>query len=331
MLSDVLRTVRMTGAFFFDIEAHLPWGSVVPTVADIAQRVMPEHEVVVPFHLVTEGSCWAEISDDPANAIKVSAGDVVIFARGDEHVFASSPGFRHAPNPSNYDPLPGRRRSLRYVVKGDDEDGPITCRYVCGYFGCDAGPFNPLLDALPRMLRVKTSLPEQTWLSSLALAGVSESEKAGAGGDVMLARLAELMFVDVLRQHMDALPDQSRGWLAGVRDRHVGAALGLIHERPAEDWTLASLARTVGLSRSAFAARFADLVGIPAAQYLARWRLTLATRWLENPAVSIGQAGAEVGYASEAAFHRAFKKYAGVTPGAWREKRWTIRDAAAPE
>ena len=325
VLSDVLRTVRMTGAFFFHIEAHAPWGSVCPTIPDVAHRVMPEHEVVVAFHVVTSGQCWTVIPDDPSTAIEVSAGDVIIFSRGDEHVFASSPAFRDKADPTKYDPPLGRRRTLQYVINGDS-GAPETARYVCGYFGFDAGLFNLLLDALPRMFRAKTT---QDWLANLALAGVGESERGTVGGEVMLARLADLMFVDVIRQHIDSLPEQSRGWLAGLRDRHVGAALGLMHERPADDWTLETLARKVGLSRSVFAERFTGLVGMPAAQYLARWRLTVAARLLDDPQVSFAEAGARVGYQSEAAFQRAFKKHVGTPPGAWRKARMTPRSMPA--
>jgi AraC-like DNA-binding protein len=326
VLSDVLSTVRMTGAFFFHIEAHLPWGSVIPTVADIAHRVMPEHEVVIPFHVVTKGSCWAEMSDDPASAIRVHEGDVVVFPRGDEHVFTSTPGLRDAPaDPTKYDLPPGRRRPLRFVL--NEANGPETCSYVCGYFGCDARPFNPLLDALPAMFRAHTSASNRAWLSNLALAGVDESEKVSAGGDTMLSRLAELMFVEVMRQHIDALPEDARGWLSGLRDRHVGKSLALIHARPTESWTLESLAREVGLSRSVFAERFTDYVGIPPAQYLARWRLTLAARLLEDPQTSIAQAGARVGYESAAAFQRAFKKHVGSAPGEWRRRHRAQADA----
>ena len=317
VLSQVLGTVRMTGAFFFHIEAHTPWGSVCPTIPDIKSRVMPHHDVVVAFHVVTYGKCWTVIPDDPGTAVEVSAGDVVIFARGDEHIFASSPRFRDKPNPANYDPPIGRKRTLHYVINGDG-DAPVTCRYVCGYFGFDSPLFALLMDSLPRMFRARTSAD---WLSQLALAGVGESEKDTAAGDVMLARLAELMFVDVLRQHIDALPDQSRGWLSGLRDRHIGKALQLIHSQPAEAWTLDTLAHEVGLSRSVFAERFAEFVGVPPAQYLARWRLVLATRLLDNPQISIAQAGAEVGYESSDAFQRAFKRHLGKAPGEWSKNR----------
>jgi transcriptional regulator GlxA family with amidase domain len=193
--------------------------------------------------------------------------------------------------------------------------------------GGAARPFNPLIDALPRMFRARTSEANREWLSTLAQAGVAESERDGAGAETMLAKLAELMFVEVVRRHIDDMPVDARGWLAGLRDRHVGAALQLIHERPREAWKVESLAHEVGLSRSVFAERFTSFVGIPAIQYLARWRLTVAAQLLEDKNVSIEQAGTEVGYESEAAFNRAFKKHVGATPGAYRKGR---RLAAEP-
>ena len=144
----------------------------------------------------------------------------------------------------------------------------------------------------------------------------------------MLAKLSELMFVEVVRRYIDEMPPDSRGWLAGLRDRSIGAALGLIHGRPREDWTVETLAQQVALSRSAFAERFTSFVGIPVIQYLARWRLTVAARLLEDKNVSIEQAGTEVGYESEAAFNRAFKKFVGTTPGAWRKGRRLVAEAA---
>jgi AraC-like DNA-binding protein len=129
------------------------------------------------------------------------------------------------------------------------------------------------------------------------------------------------MFVDVVRNHIDTLPAGSQGWLSGLRDEHVGAALRLIHARPTEAWTIERLAREVGLSRSAFAERFVHYVRITPMSYLARWRMQLAARLLERPSISVAQAGAEVGYESEAAFNRAFKRFVGVPPGTWRKAR----------
>jgi AraC-like DNA-binding protein len=194
-------------------------------------------------------------------------------------------------------------------------------RFVCGYLGCDARPFNPILDALPRLLHVKRSSVGGQLTHDLIRVALAETQRPRAGGETMLSKLSELMFLQAVREHIDTLPPESTGWLAALRDRHVGAALHLMHARPAEPWTLDSLSREVGLSRSVFTERFTDVVGAPAMHYLSNWRLQLAARLLENQGLSIAQAAAEVGYESEAAFNRAFKKQVGLPPGAWRKSR----------
>jgi AraC-like DNA-binding protein len=317
VLSDVLRAVRLTGAIFFDVEAAEPWVATTPSVANFARAVMPGSEHLIVFHILTRGTCWAELTDDSMPPVRLKAGDLVVVPNGDEHSFASVPGMRARGDLSLY-----KRAGDRPVpVWVNEGGGPEHCHFVCGYLGCDARPFNPLLAALPRMFHASVSTATQSWLTSLVRAAVEESDHASAGGETMLAKLAELMFVEVIRKYVAGLPEDTRGWLSGLRDRHVGAALRLIHGRPAESWTLDGLARSVGLSRSVFADRFTQLVGVPPMQYLARWRLQLASHLLENRSVGIAVAAAQVGYESEAAFNRAFKKFVGVPPGAWRRGR----------
>ena len=238
VLADVLRAVRLSAAIFYDNEARSPWVTATPTMDEIAHALMPEHELVIPFHMITMGSCWAELWDDPASAIQLNEGDVVILARGDHHFLASSPGMRAETNPSGYarPPLMPKHGSVNEAA-----GGPPTCRFVCAFVGCDARPFNPLFDALPRMFRARTSQATQAFLATLVRAALDESEQRLAGNQTMLARLAELIFLEVIREHMDELSQESRSWLSGLRDRHVGAALRLIHGRPAEAWTLESV------------------------------------------------------------------------------------------
>jgi AraC-like DNA-binding protein len=321
VLSDVLRAVRLTGAVFFDVKAHSPWVGTTPAVESIAAAVMPEAQHVISFHTMLSGGCWAEIVGGHIAPVHLDAGDIVIFPRGDPNVLSSALGIPPpAPDLSMY----GRPRDGRLPVPfvlNESAGSTDTCHFVCGYLGCDARPFNPLLEALPRLFHARVSTASQGWLSNLVRVAVEESELGSAGGETMLAKIAELMFVEVVRKHIDSLPEDARGWFSGLRDRHVGAALGLIHGRPHETWTLESLAREVGLSRSALAERFTSYVEVSPMQYLARWRLQLAARLLDNKSVSIAEAAAEVGYESEAAFNRAFKKYVGIPPGAWRRGR----------
>jgi len=328
VLSDVLRAVRLTGAIFFDVEARVPWVAHTPPVKDFAHAVMPGSGHVIAFHVLTRGSCWAELVDGSVPPVRLQAGDLVILPIGDEHVFCSVPGMRATPDLSRYRRPVNERLPLPVVV--NEGGGPETCQFVCGYFGCDARPFNPLLEALPRIVHAPVSAETRGWLSSLVRIAVQETEHGSAGGETMLAKLAELMFVEVIRKYIDGLPKDSRGWLSGLRDRHVGAALRLIHARPSGPLTLESLARDVGLSRSVFAERFAHFVGVPPMQYLARWRLQLAAHLLQGNGTSIAAAAAEVGYESEAAFNRAFKKFVGVPPGAWRRSHNARPAEAAP-
>jgi AraC-like DNA-binding protein len=168
------------------------------------------------------------------------------------------------------------------------------------------------------MLHSQMSAAGHSWLSNMLRLAAEEAERGSAGSERLLAKLAELMFVEVVRKYIAQLPDDSRGWLSGLRHRQIGHALRLIHGEPAKPWTLAALAREVGLSRSVFADRFVHYVGASPMHYLGRWRMQLAARRLTIPGISAAQAGAEVGYESEAAFNRAFKKYVGATPGSWR-------------
>ena len=174
---------------------------------------------------------------------------------------------------------------------------------------------------MPAVVHAPGQVDRVGLVGRLIQAALDESRARRAGSEIVLARLSELLFVEVLRAHLDALPEEARGWLAGLRDRHVGAALRLMHARPAEPWTIEGLAREVGLSRSVFAERFAHYLGVGPIQYLIRWRLQLAARLLERSGVAIAQVAEEAGYESEAAFNRAFKKLTGSPPAAWRRSR----------
>ncbi|MBR0801363.1 AraC family transcriptional regulator [Bradyrhizobium jicamae] len=315
VLSDVLETVRLTGAIFFERHLHAPWVGESPPSAAIASMVMPNAQHVISFHAILSGSCWAGLADSSTSSMRFKAGDIVIYPMGDANVLSSAPGMRGLPDLQDY--ARPKDRPLPIVTRLDNDSGDY-CHLVCGYFGCDARPFNPLLQALPSMLLSQMSATAQSWLSNMLRLAAEEAGRSSAGSESLLARLAELMFVEVVRQYIANLPDDSKGWLSGLKHRHVGQALQLIHGRPGKPWTLAELAREVGLSRSVLADRFTHYVGVSPMHYLGRWRMQLAIRHLTTPGVSVAQVGAEVGYESEAAFNRAFKKYVGVPPGSWR-------------
>jgi AraC-like DNA-binding protein len=279
---------------------------------------MPNADHVIAFHVVMAGSCWAELPG-MMPPIRLNAGDFVVMPMGDDHVLSSAPGMRGEADLNMYRRPTDRCQPVPFVL---NEGGSAERNhFICGYFGCDIRPFNPLLDALPRMFHASVSPASHEWLLSLVRAAAAESARGTAGGEAMLARLAELMFVEVLRKHISGLPEDSRGWCSGIRDPHVGAALHLMHDRPANPWTVETLARTVGMSRSGFAERFASFVGVPPMQYLARWRLQVAANLLTGRSLTVAEAAAEVGYESEAAFNRAFKKFVGLPPGTWRKRR----------
>jgi AraC-like DNA-binding protein len=327
VLSDVLTAIQLTGAVFFDIEAFSPWVGVTPHVEQFRSAVMPNAEHVIAFHVVLAGSCWAEVPD-VAPPTRLNARDLVVVPMGDPHVLSSDPGMRGEPFLDAYRRPADGTLPVPYVLNRGG--GPARSHFVCGYFACARRPFNPLLDALPRMFHRSVSASSQDWMLSLVRAAASETQQNNAGGETMLAKVAELMFVEVVRKYIDDMPEGERGWCSGLRDPQVGAAIALIHNRPAYPWTVETLAHGVGMCRSIFAERFMYLVGSPPMQYLAKWRLQLASNLLMNRGMSIAKAAAEVGYESEAAFNRAFKKIVGVPPGVWRTNRLDVSVAAGP-
>jgi AraC-like DNA-binding protein len=318
-LSDVLKTVRLTGAAFFDVVARAPWVAEQPSPQTILPKVLPGAGHLISYHVVTEGRCFASIvGQEP---IAVEAGEVVVFTRGDPHVMASGPGMRAEPSPpSLYDAGAANQPFLANL----GADGPVAARLVCGFLACDASPFNPLLENLPPVIKVAAGQGSDTrWLSQFIHVATLESADKRAGGESVLARLSELMFIEVVRRHLEALPPEEAGWLAGLRDPFVGKALSLMHAKPAHNWTIESLARDVGLSRSVLAERFADLVGLPPMHYLARWRMQIASGLLSSGSANIATVAAEIGYGSEAAFSRAFKRTVGLSPSAHRRRLTT--------
>lgn len=320
VMSDVLLAVRLSGAVFFDVVARAPFATESPSSAAVGPRVMAAADHVIGFHVVTRGTCWTQAVDRPDSAQRLHAGDMVIYPAGDANTMTSSPGLRGRPDLSLYDRPVDRSLPFTITMKRDPDGEADDCSFVCGFLGCTTRPFNPLLEALPPMVIAAVSSSSWQWMARLLDVAVEATGHERAGREAMLAKLAELMFVEALREHLDSLPDDARGWIAGVRDPQVGRALQVIHARTGHDWTLDTLAREVGMSRSSFAERFAGYVGMPPMQYLTRWRLQLASRMLEE-GHTVSRAASAVGYQSEAAFTRAFKRYVGRAPGAWRRFR----------
>ena len=246
-------------------------GLAIPGTAEIATAVMPGAEHVISFHAILSGSCWAALSDGSAAALNLNAGDVVVFPGGAPNVMSSEQGSRSKPDMAMYYRPIDQHLPFALISGGE---GKERTRFVCGYLGCDARPFNPLLAALPPMLRVGRPTDGSRGVTDLFSMALQEGGSSRPGGETVLAKLSELMFVEVIRSYIETLPIELRGWLSGLRDPHVGKALRLIHARPAEAWSLDRLAREAGLSRTVFAERFSDYVGVSPLHYLKGWRFS---------------------------------------------------------
>ncbi len=311
-LSEVLRAIRLTGAVFFAVDASAPWVAETPSGAEVGPFIMPGVEHVIEYHVVAEGSCWGGVVDEPA--IKLHAGDIIVFPQGDSHVMSSAPGMRGEPSLEAMRAAGTGRLPLAMSIDGGGAD---KTRLVCGFLGCDARPFNPLLATLPRVIHLRAGAGDDT-LRRLVELAVAESAQPRPGGDCALSRLSELLFVEVVRRYVAQLPPEGVGWFAGLRDENVGRALAKLHQAPAHDWSLEELAKACGLSRSVLAERFAQLVGVPPIQYLAQWRIQLAASLLRSGKSSLAEIAERVGYGSEAALSRAFKRQVGVAPALYR-------------
>jgi AraC-like DNA-binding protein len=309
-LSDLLRVVRLNGAFFYAVEAADPWSVESMAAKELSPRIMPSAEHLISYHILTEGRCVGGLlGEEP---VELLPGDVIVFPHGDAHVMSSGPALRGG---SVKGAAPARYPDT--VLLG--ADGPRDTSFVCGFLGCDRRPFNPLLAALPRRMHMPAT--PNDWLGGYTRQLTEESRLGQAGADTVITRLAELMFIEVVRRYLADLPRGQSGWLAGLRDEVVGRALTLLHGRPAHPWSLPELAREAATSRTSLAKRFGELVGQAPMQYLTQWRMQIAANLLTRSSAKLSWIAAEVGYESEAAFSRAFKKATGTAPGAWRDAR----------
>jgi AraC-like DNA-binding protein len=312
-LSDALRVLRLTGAVFLDAEFTAPWCVVSHGGSVPGSPLLSGGPNIVFFHVLTEGRCKARLTGGGAT-LELTAGDLLMLPRDDDHLLGSD--LHLAPTPSEILVLPAADGELMRIEHGG---GGEKTRFVCGFLSCDERLCGPMLESLPRILRVPLGDgPATAWLTSLLHAGTRETSAPRPGGETVLAKLSELVFVEAMRRYIELLPEQQRGWLAGLRDRYVGRALALMHQHPGRDWKVDELSGSVGLSRSSLAQRFADFLGQPPIQYLTRWRLTIAAQRLRNESTSLARIASASGYDSEAAFNRAFKRALGTTPAAWR-------------
>jgi AraC-like DNA-binding protein len=318
-LSELLRVIRLTGAAYIDAELSAPWAIETPAPSAIAERLAPGAERIVPYHLVSEGACHVQLEGQAP--VRIECGEIVMFPHGDVHVLASTPGTK---------PM---RITTEAVVKLTRPDSVARVRYggggaatrlICGFFACDEALSGHLLKHLPRLMRCSVGSNGAASLLEHGIRPSSKEPKPGAGA--VLGKLSELLFVDAVRSYLDTLSERE-GWPAGLRDRTASQALALIHRNPDAEWTLESLARAAGVSRTALADHFTRCTGAAPMQYLSQWRLRLAADSLGHTDRAIKAIAETAGFASVAAFTRAFKREFGVAPARWRRAR---ADGARP-
>ncbi len=324
-LSDVLQTLRITGALFFLNELLPPCEAArVPDGELLAQAIAPAAQNIISYHVVTLGCVWGGLYERRSKPVRLVAGDVLVIPRGDAYWLSMEPETPPAPDPK----ILGMMRlaasgGLPYVMPVGT-GATLEARVACGFLGCDRTPFNPLIASLPPLLVVRGVQRQDgapgDQLDRLIDVTLAEAEENQPGGASVRRGLSELIFVETIRRHLETLPEGQNGWLAGLRDGMVGRAIGLFHQSPSRTWTLPALAKEVGASRSALADRFTKLVGRSPMSYLTQWRMQIAAQMLAGGGSKVSAVALEVGYDSEAAFSRAFKRAAGVAPAAWRRE-----------
>ena len=316
-LSQTLRVVHLVGAMFLQARFTAPWCYQSPRADVAAPLLEPQAERVIIFHLITEGDCFVEMPDGPP--VQLMAGDVVLFPHGDAHRMTSQPGLPPAKGARLSEVLSRRPRALAYG------GGGAATKLVCGYLACDDRLARMLLSGLPPLLRVNVRVsPAGLWLEASMRYALAEARSPRPGGEGVLAKLAEVLFIEALRLVMQDPARPVDGWLSRVGDRVVGATLAALHDDPAKAWTLDELARAANSSRSVLAERFQALVGQSPMQYLMKWRMLLATNLLRRSNVPLARIAAEVGYQNDTAFSRAFRREFGVPPAAWRKARAAV-------
>ncbi len=320
LLSDVLTLVRLTGALIFRVDLHGPWGVAGdPALEKYAPLLPAGTNQIIAFHVVLDGECC--IRDATHDWVSLAAGQAVVLAHGDRHDLADRAGRATVPF---LDMLGDRSLLDLRRARFDTGAGP-SVSLLCGFLGCDRHAFEPLFHALPSLF---TLAPHDS-LGLLARHAVHHALDDRPGAASLRVRLAELLFLEALRLHMRALPDDATGWLAALRDPLVGRALRLLHDSPPSHWTVDSLAAAVASSRSTLAARFRELIGEPPMHYLTRLRMQLAAHQLRVRRCSVARVADEVGYDSSAAFQRAFKRHFGAPPATWRRSVAITQGAGA--
>jgi AraC-like DNA-binding protein len=315
VLSEVLRVVRLEGALFFNGEFSAPWCLSSSQSTAMAPYLSPEAGHLIIYHLLTEGRAYVRLPEGRRE--ELTAGDIVVFPHGDAHVLGNGSPARPVDSLQTF----GKNLTQGLKLARFGGGGEVT-KFVCGFMTCDPRLCEVLLAGLPRILKVHiTNEPSGQWLKNSIRFSVGEGDESNAGSGLVLAKLAEVLFVETLRRYISDLPPDEIGWFAGARDPIIGEALALLHKEPAEPWTVSDLARRIGLSRTRFAERFRHFLGESPMAYLAQWRLKLGAEILRSTEDSVAQVAGAVGYGSEAAFNRAFKREFDCPPAQYRRQR----------
>src|SRR5262245_11571050 len=315
VLSEVLRVVKLEGALFFNAEFSAPWCLNSARSTTMAPYLSPAAGHLILYHFLTEGRAYVKLPNGKRE--ELTAGDIVIFPHGDANILG---------NGSPIPPVDALRTFAKNLTQGlklaqFGGGGEIT-RFVCGYLACEPRLSDVFLAGLPPMIKVHVAKePSGQWLEHSIRFSVGEVNGSNAGSGLVLAKLSEVLFVETLRRYINALPPDQIGWLAGARDPVIGQALALLHKEPGRPWTVSNLARRVGLSRTRLAERFRHFLGESPMAYLAQWRLKLGAEILQSTEDSVAEVAAAVGYGSEAAFNRAFKREFDCPPAQFRRMR----------
>jgi len=321
VLSEVLKVVKLRGAMFYNGEFSSPWSLCSPASQAIAPHLAPGAGHVMIYHLLTEGHASARLLD--GESVALDAGDLVIFPHGDPHIIENGLPAKTVDMAKELGRLVTQGLKLSRFGGG----GEVT-RFICGFMACEPKLSQVFLSGLPPIFKVSIRNDNSgRWLESSIRFSVNEADASRAGGEAVLSKLSEVLFVETLRTYIAHLPPEQTGWLAGARDPEVGKTLALMHRNPSHPWTLASLAKDVGVSRSVLAERFRHYLNETPIAYLTRWRLQLGAQMLASTSYSVAQIAPEVGYESEAAFNRAFKREFTVPPARFRSQS---RSAHAP-
>jgi AraC-like DNA-binding protein len=313
-LSEVLKIVKLRGALFFNAEFSAPWCLASSQSSQVAPLLCPGAGHVVIYHYLADGRAYAQLPHGSRRDL--GPGDVVIFPHGHAHILGNGAAKPVDSLKTFANHLSDRLKAVRYGGGGE------LTKFVCGYMACDPSLSEVVLAGLPSMFVVNIANDSAgQWLANSIQFSVREAGGPATGSAVVLAKLSEVLFIETLRRFIQDLPDEQKGWLAGARDPLIGEALALLHKNPSHPWTIANLAHQVGVSRTRFAERFRHFLGEPPMAYLARWRLKLAAEILVSSNANVNEIAAEVGYASEAAFNRVFKREFGCPPAQFRRSR----------